>query len=68
MKRSTRRRHLQNPRARKGRSRRAGGPRFVPWEMGLEDTQRTLRHKQWLTLPTNADGVTIHDLHREDPT
>lgn len=38
------------------------------WEMGLEDTQRTLRHKQWLTLPTNADGVTIHDLHREDPT
>ncbi|MBZ9978958.1 DUF3734 domain-containing protein, partial [Mesorhizobium sp. BR-1-1-10] len=38
------------------------------WEMGLEDTERTLRHKKWLMLPTNADGVTIHDLHREDPT
>ncbi|CDX23378.1 Patatin [Mesorhizobium sp. ORS 3324] len=38
------------------------------WEMGLEDTERTLRHKQWLMLPTNAEGVTIHDLHREDPT
>ena len=38
------------------------------WETGLEDTQRTLRHRKWLTLPANADGVTIHDLHREDPT
>nr|WP_246462168.1 patatin-like phospholipase family protein [Mesorhizobium sangaii] len=38
------------------------------WEMGLEDTQRTLRHRQWLTLPTNVEGVAIHDLHREDPT
>ncbi|TIW59284.1 MAG: patatin-like phospholipase family protein, partial [Mesorhizobium sp.] len=38
------------------------------WEMGLEDTERTLRHRQWLTLPTNAESVTIHDLHREDPT
>lgn len=38
------------------------------WEMGREDTQRTLRHRQWLTLPTNAEGVSIHDLHREDPT
>jgi len=27
-----------------------------------------LRHRKWLTLPANADGVTIHDLHREDPT
>ena len=38
------------------------------WETGLEDTQRTLRHRKWLTLPTNVDGVAIHDLHREDPT
>ncbi|TIO76596.1 MAG: patatin-like phospholipase family protein [Mesorhizobium sp.] len=38
------------------------------WEMGLEDTERTLRHKQWLMLPTNVEGVAIHDLHREDPT
>jgi NTE family protein len=37
------------------------------WEMGLEDTERTLRHRQWLMLPTNVEGVAIHDLHREDP-
>ena len=39
------------------------------WEMGLEDTQRTLRHRQWLLPPTDAEGgMAIHDLHREDPT
>jgi NTE family protein len=37
------------------------------WDMGLEDTKRTLRHSQWLEPPANAEGVTIHDLHREDP-
>ena len=48
----------------------AVAPGFVDTEMtrGLEDTQRTLRHRQWLTLPTNVEGVAIHDLHREDPT
>ncbi|MER8492654.1 patatin-like phospholipase family protein [Mesorhizobium australicum] len=38
------------------------------WETGLEDTQRTLRHRKWLTMPTNVDGVAIRDLQREDPT
>ncbi|CAM5769651.1 membrane protein [Labrys miyagiensis] len=39
------------------------------WSMGLEDTQRTLRHRQWLTPPADTEGgVAIHDLHREDPT
>jgi NTE family protein len=39
------------------------------WEAGLEDTQRTLRHRDWLLPPTDIkDGVEIHDLHREDPT
>ena len=37
------------------------------WDMGLEDTKRTLRHSQWLEPPANAKGVAIHDLHREDP-
>ncbi|TGR60073.1 patatin-like phospholipase family protein, partial [Mesorhizobium sp. M1C.F.Ca.ET.192.01.1.1] len=37
-------------------------------EMGLEDTERTLRHNKWLMLPTNVEGVAIHDLHREGPT
>ncbi|MFC2249819.1 patatin-like phospholipase family protein [Labrys portucalensis] len=39
------------------------------WDMGLEDTQRTLRHRQWLLPPVDAEGgMAIHDLHREDPT
>ncbi|MDQ0470667.1 patatin-like phospholipase family protein [Labrys wisconsinensis] len=38
------------------------------WEAGLEDTQRTLRHRQWLVPPAGASGVAVHDLHREDPT
>jgi NTE family protein len=38
------------------------------WSMGLEDTQRTLRHREWLAPPANVEGVAIHDLHREDPT
>ena len=38
------------------------------WAAGLEDTQRTLRHREWLMPPASASGVAIHDLHREDPT
>ncbi|MCX5494809.1 patatin-like phospholipase family protein [Kaistia dalseonensis] len=38
------------------------------WETGLEDTARTLRHGDWLLPPTHARGVSIHDLHRDDPT
>ena len=37
------------------------------WDMGLEDTKRTLRHSDWLLPPRNGDPVAIHDLHREDP-
>jgi len=37
------------------------------WDMGLEDTKRTLRHTHWLMPPHNSEGVAIHDLHREDP-
>jgi NTE family protein len=39
------------------------------WTAGLEDTQRTLRHREWLRPPvSNGSGVAVHDLHREDPT
>lgn len=38
------------------------------WEAGREDTERTLRHRDWLLPPTSLIGVAIHDLHREDPT
>ena len=37
------------------------------WDMGLEDTKRTLRHSEWLLPPFSDDAVAIHDLHREDP-
>ena len=37
------------------------------WDMGLEDTKRTLRHSEWLLPPFSDEAVAIHDLHREDP-
>ncbi|HUJ97743.1 MAG TPA: patatin-like phospholipase family protein [Stellaceae bacterium] len=36
------------------------------WEAGYHDTQRTLRHPEWLSPPETADGVIVHDLHRDD--
>lgn len=38
------------------------------WDSGYEDTLRTLRHPEWLEGSAITRGVTIHDLHREDPT
>jgi NTE family protein len=38
------------------------------WDSGYEDTLRTLRHPEWLERSAIASGVTVHDLHREDPT
>jgi NTE family protein len=38
------------------------------WESGYEDTVRTLRHPEWLKRSSIRHGVSIHDLHREDPT
>jgi len=38
------------------------------WESGYEDTLRTLRHPEWLKRSSIRHGVSIHDLHREDPT
>ncbi|HXP76459.1 MAG TPA: patatin-like phospholipase family protein [Stellaceae bacterium] len=36
------------------------------WEAGYHDTQRTLRHPDWVAPSTNADSVVVHDLHRDD--
>jgi NTE family protein len=36
------------------------------WEAGHRDTVRTLRHKDWLTIPTTDSGITVHDVHRLD--
>ena len=38
------------------------------WDSGYEDTLRTLRHPEWLERSAISRGVTVHDLHREDPT
>lgn len=38
------------------------------WESGFEDTMRTLRHPKWLERSNVTRAVTLHDLHRDDPT
>ena len=35
------------------------------WQSGLEDTRRTLKRRDWLTLPEQGMGIVIHDVHRE---
>ena len=35
------------------------------WQSGYEDTKRTLKHKKWLTMPHQGEGVVVHDVHRE---
>jgi len=38
------------------------------WDSGYADTVRTLRHPEWLKRSSIRHGVSVHDLHREDPT
>lgn len=38
------------------------------WAAGRHDTVKTLRHPKWLQIPSEADGTTTHDIHRDDPT
>ena len=33
------------------------------WTSGYEDTRRTLRRKEWLTIPPDGHGVVVHDIH-----
>jgi NTE family protein len=35
------------------------------WQSGLDDTRRTLRRRDWLTMPPQGAGVVIYDVHRE---
>ena len=35
------------------------------WAAGLEDTRRTLQHRDWLKLPHAKLGMTVHDVHRD---
>jgi NTE family protein len=38
------------------------------WTAGLEDTRKSLRHRKWLAIPNEVTGVTVHDVHRDDPS
>ncbi|HWA80016.1 MAG TPA: patatin-like phospholipase family protein [Acetobacteraceae bacterium] len=34
------------------------------WDSGYRDTVRTLRHKTWLQIPSEEEGLVVHDVHR----
>ena len=36
------------------------------WTSGYEDTTRTLKHRKWITMPAEGQGIVVHDVHRED--
>jgi NTE family protein len=36
------------------------------WAAGLEDTRRTLAHADWFVKPHGLQGLTAHDVHREE--
>jgi NTE family protein len=38
------------------------------WQAGLDDMRRTLAHRAWLDIPSERIGVTVRDVHRDDPT
>jgi NTE family protein len=38
------------------------------WNAGLEDTRRTLGHHEWLKLPHEKIGMTVHDVHQDFET
>src|SRR6201994_3963567 len=35
------------------------------WQSGYEDTKRTLKRREWLTMPEEGTGILVHDVHRE---
>ena len=38
------------------------------WDSGYQDTRKTLRHRTWLEKPPESVGMTVHDVHRDDPS
>jgi NTE family protein len=36
------------------------------WNSGYLDMQRTLRHRDWLTVSETDAGLSVHDIHRVD--
>ena len=37
------------------------------WDSGYQDTRKTLKHGKWLEKPPESIGMTVHDVHRDDP-
>jgi NTE family protein len=37
------------------------------WDSGYQDTRKTLKHGRWLEKPPESVGMTVHDVHRDDP-
>jgi NTE family protein len=35
------------------------------WLSGYEDTKRTLKRQEWVTMPPPDVGIVVHDVHRE---
>jgi NTE family protein len=36
------------------------------WDAGYRDTDRTLRHRDWLRVAVDDGGILVHDVHRLD--
>ncbi len=35
------------------------------WQSGYEDTKRTLKRRDWISMPPDGHGIVVHDVHRE---
>lgn len=35
------------------------------WQSGYEDTRRTLKRQEWMSIPPEGAGIVVHDVHRE---
>jgi NTE family protein len=35
------------------------------WRSGYDDTQRTLKRRDWLVIPPDGAGIVVHDVHRD---
>lgn len=36
------------------------------WQSGYEDTKRTLKRRDWLSMPAVGSGIVVHDVHRQE--
>ena len=38
------------------------------WDSGYQDMRKTLKHRKWLVKSPESIGMTVHDVHRDDPS